>query len=225
MSKYKPIPLRMLPEKNDVEIKRLANLIYEKFKHRRTIRDFSNRNVPEEVIQNCIKVASMAPSGANHQPWHFVAISNIEIKARIRQAAENEEKKFYSDLKNDEWINALEPIGTGPNKVHLTKAPWLIIIFAERYGTKEDGTKYKNYYVPESVGIATGFLISAIHQSGLYCLVHTPNPMKFLNQICNRPTSNKPLMIIAIGHPTQDATIPLAAKTKKPLDKVLTIIP
>ena len=225
MSKYKPIPLHMLPEKNDVEIKRLAYLIYEKFRHRRTIRDFSNRKVPEEVIQNCIKVASMAPSGANHQPWHFVAISNIEIKARIRQAAENEEKKFYSDLKNDEWINALEPIGTGPNKVHLTKAPWLIIIFAERYGTKEDGTKYKNYYVPESVGIATGFLISAIHQSGLYCLVHTPNPMKFLNQICNRPTSNKPLMIVAIGHPTQDATIPLAAKTKKPLDKVLTIIP
>ena len=224
MSKYKPIPLHMLPEKNDVEIKRLAYLIYEKFRHRRTIRDFSNRNVPEEVIQNCIKVASMAPSGANHQPWHFVAISNIEIKARIRQAAENEEKKFYSDLKNDEWINALEPIGTDPNKVHLTKAPWLIIIFAERYGTKEDGTKYKNYYVPESVGIATGFLISAIHQSGLYCLVHTPNPMKFLNQICNRPTSNKPLMIIAIGHPAQDATIPLAAKTKKPLDKVLTII-
>ena len=224
MAKYKPIPLPLMPEKSDAEINRLAYLIYEKFSHRRTIRDFSKRSVPEEVIQNCIKVASMAPSGANHQPWHFVAISNIEIKTKIRQAAENEEKKFYSDLKNDEWINALEPIGTGPNKEHLSRAPWLIIIFAERYGMKDDGTRYKNYYVPESVGIATGFLISAIHQSGLYCLVHTPNPMKFLNQICNRPPSNKPLMIIAAGHPAKEAKIPLAAKIKKTLDKVLTII-
>ena len=116
MAKYKPIPLPLMPEKSDAEINRLAYLIYEKFTHRRTIRDFSKRSVPEEVIQNCIKVASMAPSGANHQPWHFVAISNIEIKTKIRQAAENEEKKFYSDLKNDEWINALEPIGTGPIK-------------------------------------------------------------------------------------------------------------
>tara|TARA_B100000029_G_scaffold510915_1_gene603596 strand:+ start:328 stop:1005 length:678 start_codon:yes stop_codon:yes gene_type:complete len=224
MSIYKPIPLSKMREKNDAEIKSLAKSYYKIFTYRRTIRDFSNRTIPEEVIRKCIKVASMAPSGANHQPWHFVAISNMNIKTEIRKAAEKEEEKFYSSKNNDHWLRALEPIGTGPNKVHLERAPWLIAIFAERYGLNSDGSSYKHYYVPESVGIASGFLISAIHQAGLYCLVHTPNPMKFLTKICNRPSSNKPVMILAIGHPAKNATVPYAATIKKPLDQILTTL-
>ena len=148
----------------------------------------------------------------------------MNIKTEIRKAAEKEEEKFYSSKNNDHWLRALEPIGTGPNKVHLERAPWLIAIFAERYGLNSDGSSYKHYYVPESVGIASGFLISAIHQAGLYCLVHTPNPMKFLTKICNRPSSNKPVMILAIGHPAKNATVPYAATIKKPLDQILTTL-
>ena len=142
----------------------------------------------------------MAPSGANHQPWHFVAISSSTIKMKIRNAAEKEEKKFYSSLNHDEWLRALEPIGTGPNKLHLEKAPWLIVIFAERYGIKTDGSTYKNYYVPESVGIACGFLISG-HSSSWAVLPCThAKSMEILTKICNRPTSNKP--VIHIGNRT-----------------------
>ena len=210
--------------KSDREIQALTKAHYRTFTFRKTIRDFSERPIPEEAIKNCIRVASLAPSGANHQPWHFVAISNKTIKKKIREAAEIEENKFYSSLNKDEWLKALEPIGTGPNKEHLEKAPWLIIIFAERYGVKIDGSKYKNYYVTESVGIASGFLISAIHQAGLYCLVHAPNPMSFLTKICKRPTSNRPLMILAIGHPAKKAKVPYAATIKKPIEQVLTTL-
>ena len=209
---------------NQLEIKELTKSLYRNFSFRRTIRNFSERPISEESIHNCIKIASMAPSGANHQPWHFVAVSSETIKKKIRHAAEIEEKKFYASINNDEWIRALEPIGTGPNKLHLERAPWLIIIFAERYGVKIDGSTYKNYYVTESVGIACGFLIAAIHQAGLYCLVHTPNPMKFLTKICNRPASNKPVMILAVGHPAKNAKVPYAATLKKPLEQILTTI-
>ena len=224
MSTYEPVLFPKMPKKSEKEIKALTKSLYQIFSFRRTIRNFSETPISEEVIQNCIKIAAMAPSGANHQPWHFVAISSSTIKMKIRNAAEKEEKKFYSSLNHDEWLRALEPIGTGPNKLHLEKAPWLIVIFAERYGIKTDGSTYKNYYVPESVGIACGFLISAIHQAGLYCLVHTPNPMKFLTKICNRPTSNKPVMILAIGHPAKEARVPYAATIKKPLKQILTIL-
>ena len=190
MSIYEPVAFEKMNGKTDTEIKLLASSYERKMTLRRTVRDFDKRDIPEEVIKNCIKVASMAPSGANHQPWHFVAISKKETKAKIRVAAEKEEKKFYSNGGNDEWIQALEPIGTGPKKPHLEKAPWLIVVFAERYGVRSDGSRYKNYYVPESTGISSGFLISAIHNAGLYCLVHTPNPMKFLTKICKRPSSN-----------------------------------
>ena len=166
--------------------------------------------------------AALAPSGANHQPWHFSLIGDPAMKAEIR-AAEAEERKFYDNAQHDEWLKALEPIGTGPEKPHLQIAPWLIVIFAERYGQFDDGTRYKNYYVTESVGIAAGFLISALHTAGLACLTHTPNPMGFLTKICQRPASNKPLMILAIGHPAANATIPAAAKIKKPLDQVMTV--
>lgn len=197
---------------------------YEEMKTRHTVRDFLAEPVAQEVIENCIKTAGRAPSGANHQPWHFVAIKDLQIKQKIKLAAEQEEQAFYAGGGGDEWIKALEPIGTGPEKPHLEIAPWLIIVFAQRYGEFDDGTKYKNYYVPESVGIATGFLIAALHKSGLACLTHTPNPMGFLNQLLGRPKSEKPVMIIAVGHPSPDATIPHVATIKKSLDEILTII-
>lgn len=189
-------------------------------KKRHSVRDYANTPVPREVIENIIATAASAPSGANRQPWHFVAVADPDMKAQIRAAAEEEEKSFYDGGAGDEWLSALEPIGTGVEKPHLTDAPWLIVVFAERYGLNPDGSRYKNYYINESVGIALGFLIAAIHNAGLVCLEHTPNPMKFLNTLCNRPINEKPVMVIPVGYPTETATIPAAAKQKKPLDKV-----
>ena len=201
-----------------------ATAFYEHMRKRHTVRDFSNKPVSKEVIETCIKTAGTAPSGANHQPWHFVAISNPELKLKIREAAEEEERKFYAGGAGDEWIKALEPIGTNDHKPHLEDAPWLIVVFAQRYGEFEDGTRYKNYYVPESTGIACGFLLAALHHAGLVALTHTPNPMKFLNELLKRPSSEKPLMIIAIGHAAEGAKVPAVAKIKKPLDEILTTI-
>lgn len=192
--------------------------------NRHTIRDYSSDAIPQTVIESAIRAAGNAPSGANHQPWHFVAVRNPAIKAQIREAAEEEERAFYAGGGGDEWIKALEPIGTGPEKPHLTTAPWLIVIFAQRYGQFDDGTRYKHYYVPESVGIATGFLIAALHHAGLYCLTHTPNPMKFLGPLLGRPESEKPTMILVVGKAAKDATVPSAALMKKPLDEILTIV-
>lgn len=190
---------------------------------RHSVREYSDRDVPEEVIRACIEAAVSAPSGANHQPWHFAAIRNPEMKARIREAAEEEERKFYGGGASDEWLSALEPIGTGVDKPHLTTAPWLIVVFAERWGVNDDGERYKNYYVPESVGIATGFLIAALHHAGLVCLEHTPNPMKFLPEMCGRPEREKAVMILPVGYPADDATVPAVAKRKKPLERVMSI--
>ena len=201
-----------------------ATGFYEHMRKRHTVRDFSNKPVSKEVIETCIKIAGTAPSGANHQPWHFVAISNPKHKRKIREAAEEEERKFYAGGAGDEWIKALEPIGTNDHKPHLEDAPWLIVVFAQRYGEFEDGTRYKNYYVPESTGIACGFLLAALHHAGLVALTHTPNPMKFLNQLLKRPSSEKPLMIIAAGHAAKGAKVPAVAKIKKPLDEILTVI-
>ncbi len=192
--------------------------------NRHTIRDFSDEPIPQAVIEAVIATAGKAPSGANHQPWHFVAVRDPKIKLKIRQAAEEEERAFYAGGGGDEWIKALEPMGTGPDKPHLTTAPWLIVIFGQRYGEFDDGTRYKNYYVPESVGIATGFLIAALHHAGLYCLTHTPNPMKFLGPLLGRPKSEKPTMILVVGKADKSATVPSAALMKKPLDEILTIV-
>ena len=192
-------------------------------KKRHSVRQYSGRAVPEAVITACIEAACTAPSGANHQPWHFVAIGDPAMKARIRAAAEDEERAFYSGGGGDEWLAALEPIGTGVDKPHLTEAPWLIVVFAQRFGMTDDGEKYKNYYVPESVGIATGMLITAIHQAGLVCLEHTPNPMKFLPEMCGRPSHEKGVMILPVGYPSSGATEPAAAKHKKPLEQVMTV--
>jgi iodotyrosine deiodinase len=192
-------------------------------KKRHSVRQYSHRPVPEAVVTACIEAACTAPSGANHQPWHFVAISNPEMKARIRAAAEEEEREFYAGGAGDEWLAALEPIGTGVEKPHLTDAPWLIVVFAQRYGLTEEGARYKNYYVPESVGIATGMLITALHQAGLVCLEHTPNPMKFLPELCDRPAHEKAVMILPVGYPAEDATVPAVAKRKKPREQVLSV--
>ena len=192
---------------------------------RHSVRQFAPTPVPESVIAACIATAGTAPSGANHQPWHFVAIANPEMKTAIRTGAEDEERAFYAGGAGDEWLAALEPIGTGVHKPHLTDAPWLIVVFAQRYGLTDDGARYKNYYVPESVGIATGFLIAALHHAGLVCLEHTPNPMKFLNDLCNRPAHEKPVMILPVGYPATDATVPAVAKRKKPLSAILSTFP
>jgi nitroreductase len=193
-------------------------------KRRHTVRDYIDRPVERAVIEEIVRTAGTAPSGANHQPWHFVAISDPDAKRRIREAAEEEERDFYAGGAGDEWLKALEPIGTNDHKPHLEVAPWLIVIFAQRWGHFDDGTRFKNYYVPESVGIATGFLLAAIHHAGLVSLTHTPNPMRFLNTMLGRPESEKPIMIVAVGHPADDAVVPKVAKIKKPLDEILTVI-
>jgi len=220
---YKPVPLPDRIDLSDAAALAAAGAFCDYMKKRHTVRDFSAAPIPVEVIRACVAAAGSAPSGANHQPWHFVAISEPAMKAAIRAAAEEEEKAFYDGGAGDEWLAALEPIGTGADKPHLEVAPWLIVVFAQRYGTTHEGHRYKNYYVPESVGIATGFLIAALHHAGLSVLTHTPNPMKFLTGLCARPDSEKPVMILAVGHAAADATVPEVAKRKKPLDEILTI--
>ncbi len=220
---YEPTPLPNRADMSDEEMHSSARAFLNHMRKRHTVRDYSDRPVEERVIANCIAAAGTAPSGANHQPWHFVAISDSSMKAQIREAAEKEEEHFYDGGAGAEWLKALEPIGTGVDKPHLEKAPWLIAVFAQRWGVSKDGERYKNYYVPESVGIATGFLLTAIHNAGLVSLTHTPNPMKFLNGLCSRPDSEKPVMIIAVGHPADDATIPSVAKIKKPLEEIMTV--
>lgn len=222
---YQPLPLPDRVQMDDDAALAAAERFRDYMKKRHSVRDYSTRPVPGAVIAACIAAAGTAPSGANHQPWHFVAISDPEMKARIREGAEEEERAFYQGGAGDEWLAALEPIGTGVSKPHLTDAPWLIVVFAQRYGMTEDGTRYKNYYVPESVGIASGMLITAIHHAGLVCLEHTPNPMKFLGPLCGRPEHEKPVMILPVGYPAETATVPAVAKRKKPLDQIMTVFP
>ena len=223
LDRYQPVPLASRGNWSDHKVVSMSEIHLAEMKKRRTIRDFSSRAVPYSVIENCLKVACSAPSGANHQPWHFAVISSAILKSKIRAAAELEEHKFYNDINKDDWLKALEPIGTNADKPHLEAAPWLIVVFAERYGEMKDNSKRKNYYVPESVGIATGFLISSLHLSGLYCLTHTPSPMSFLQKICMRPPSNKATLILAVGHAAEGAKVPLAATIKKPLSEATSI--
>ncbi|MBT5296719.1 MAG: nitroreductase family protein [Octadecabacter sp.] len=218
---YQALALPDRADYTDAEMLSQADGFYAHIKTRHTIRDYIDRLVPKEVIEACVLAAGTAPSGANQQPWHFVAISNPNMKSQIRAAAEAEEEKFYDGAGGDAWLKALEPIGTDASKPHLDIAPWLIVVFAQRWGYR-DGERIKHYYVPESVGIATGMLITALHTAGLSCLTHTPNPMKFLNELCNRPDNEKPIMILAVGHPADTATVPAVAKKKKPLVDILT---
>jgi len=221
--RYEALPLPDRLSLPDAKALQAAERFRDFMRKRHTIRDFIDRPVPREVIEAAIATAGSAPSGANHQPWHFVAVSDPAIKSQIRAAAEEEERDFYAGAAGDEWLKALEPIGTGASKPHLDIAPWLIVIFAQRWGEFDDGTRYKNYYVNESVGIATGFLIAALHHAGLATLTHTPNPMKFLNGLLGRPASEKPVMILVTGHAGKHATVPAAAKIKKPLNEILSV--
>lgn len=221
--KYEALELPDRVEMPEAETLAAAEEFRDYMRKRHSVRQYATRPVPEAVVTACIEAACAAPSGANHQPWHFVAISDPQMKAVIRAAAEDEEREFYSGGAGDEWLAALEPIGTGVDKPHLTDAPWLIVVFAQRYGLTEDGDRYKNYYVPESVGIATGMLITALHHAGLVCLEHTPNPMKFLPELCGRPSHEKAVMILPVGYPAAEATVPAVAKRKKPRAQVLTV--
>ncbi len=185
---------------------------------RRTVRDFSSQPIPEGVLDACIRAAGSAPSGANLQPWHFVVVTDPAIKARIREAAEAEEREFYATRATPEWLAALAPLGTDPNKPFLDTAPALIAIFGEAYGERDDGSRVKHYYVTESVGIATGLLIAALHHAGLASLTHTPSPMGFLNEILGRPARERPFLLLVVGYPAADAQVPDI--TRKPLDAI-----
>lgn len=221
---YRPLPL---PDRRDLSPQDMLTSVTafrDLMRQRHSVREFSDRPVSADVIRAAVQAAGSAPSGANQQPWHFSAIAAPQMKSRIREAAEAEERKFYDGGAGDAWLAALEPIGTGASKPHLEIAPWLIVIFAQRWGMR-DGERVKHYYVPESVGIATGMLITALHQAGLCCLTHTPNPMGFLNELCDRPENEKAVMILAVGHPAENATVPAVAKVKKPLDEILTVYP
>lgn len=181
-------------------------------KTRRTVRDFSDQAIPRSLIETCVQTAGFAPSGANQQPWHFACISDSDTKHRIRMAAEAEERSFYAGRAGEEWLDALAPLGTDDQKPFLEHAPWLIAIFAQRWGMDADGAKIKHYYVPESVGIATGMLITAFHNAGLATLTHTPAPMNFLREICGRPDNEKPVILLVVGYPAKNAEVPIIDK-------------
>jgi nitroreductase len=197
---------------------RRARAFREELSRRRTVRTFSERSVPREVIEECLLAAGSAPSGANRQPWRFVAVSDPELKRRIREAAEAEEREFYHHRAPDEWLEALAPLGTDEHKPFLETAAWLIAIFAESHGEDEQGRPVKNYYVNESVGIATGMLIAALHQAGLATLTHTPSPMQFLGEILGRPKRQRPYLLLVAGYPAPDTRVP--ALRRKSLDEI-----
>jgi nitroreductase len=193
-----------------------ATRFRDQLRRRRTIRDFSNEPVPAAVVTCALEAALSAPSGANRQPWHFVVVTDPDKRAEIRSAAEAEERAFYARRASPAWLAALEPLGTDANKPFLTTAPCLIAIFLERYTANADGSRNKNYYTSESVGIATGFLIAALNAAGLATLTHTPSPMGFLNRILNRPRNEKPYLLLVVGHPAKDARVPDIAR--RPFD-------
>lgn len=220
MKKHDTIPYTQLPNYSDEERIARSAAFYTAIKSRRSCRYFSAENIPRAVIENAILAAGTAPNGANHQPWHFAVIESADKKSALRAAAEAEEREFYQAKASDEWLDALAPLGTDSEKPFLEIAPYLIVIFGQRKGGMNAGDNKQNYYVNESVGIASGMLITALHDAGLATLTHTPNPMKFLNQICERPSNEKPMMVLVVGKPARDATIPVHATYKKPLEEI-----
>jgi len=210
---------RSFPEE---EMRQRAIRFHRRIRRRRTVREFSDRDVPREVIERAIQAAATAPSGANRQPWHFVAVSDPDVKRQLRQAAEKEEAEFYGWRAPDDWLEALEPFGTDRHKPFLEKAPYLIVIFAQMHGIDDEGQAIKHYYVNESVGIATGILITALHSAGLATLTHTPSPMRFLNQLLDRPRHERPFLILVTGYPSRSAKVPKIRK--KALDDVVTFV-
>lgn len=211
-----------LPTLTDNQIVAAAHEFDERMQRRRTIREFSDRPVPREVIEACLRAAGSAPSGANLQPWSFVAVADPEIKRRIRKAAEEEEREFYNGRAPQEWLDALAPLGTDEHKPFLETASWLIAIFVQRTGVLDDGRHVKHYYAVESVGIATGLLIAACHMAGLATLTHTPSPMKFLNEILDRPGNERPFLLLVVGHPAEGAVVPDIRR--KPLSDIATFV-
>lgn len=214
------VPLNGYVDLSPQETQARAEAMLSMLSTRRTIRDFSDKPVPRVVIETCIRAAGTAPSGANHQPWYFVAISDPTIKRQIRLAAEAEERAFYGGRASEEWLEALTPLGTNAEKPFIETAPWLIAVFAQRRGGAQAGAEKKNYYVTESVGLATGMLITALHAAGLGTLTHTPAPMGFLTEICGRPKTEKPFVLMVVGYPAKEARIPKHALIKKDLNDI-----
>lgn len=215
-------PLTGYRERPTAEMATRARAFREELCRRRTVRDYAERPVPRALIEDCLRAAGSAPSGANLQPWHFVAVSDPGVKRAIRIAAEAEEREFYAHRAPDDWLAALAPLGTGPEKPFLERAPWLIAIFEQRWGHDADGHKIKHYYPKESVGIATGLLIAALHHAGLATLTHTPSPMKFLHRILARPPEERPFLLLVVGHPAPGARVPDIRR--KPLEGIATFL-
>ena len=213
-STYREYPLAEMQER--------AQTFRKEMERRRTIRTFSNRPVPREIIEECLLTAGTAPNGANMQPWHFVVVSDPKVKKQIREGAEKEEREFYERRASEEWLEALASLGTDWRKPFLEEAPYLIVIFGLSNTILPDGEKRKNYYVTESVGIATGMLITAIHHAGLASLTHTPSPMAFLNKILKRPSNERPFLVLVVGYPAEGTTVPDISK--KPLDEITTFV-
>ncbi|MDZ7691743.1 MAG: nitroreductase family protein [Balneolaceae bacterium] len=222
MSEENFVPYEGYVERSGKELKERAQAFYKEVSRRRTVRHFSDRPVPRAVIKDCIQAAATAPNGANMQPWHFAVVEDQDIKKEIRLAAEKEEQEFYERRATNEWLEALRPLGTDPDKPFLEQAPYLIAIFEKRYGLTEEGEKTKYYYVKESVGIATGILITAIHHAGLVSLTHTPSPMGFLNEILDRPKNERPFLLLVVGYPQEGVKVPDISK--KSLDEITTFI-
>ena len=219
------LPLTDFESYSEEEMLKRAKDNYHLVKRRHSIRKFSDRSVPKEIIEQCILAAGTAPNGANHQPWHFVAINSPDIKTQVREQAEALEQAFYQGKAGEEWLEALKPLGTNADKPYLEHAPWLIAVFSQKRQELEQGEQKANYYVHESVGIATGFLIQALHHAGLGTLTHTPKPMSFLSKVCGRDNDNeRPYMLIIAGYPADDATVPSHALEKKSLDEIASFI-
>jgi iodotyrosine deiodinase len=222
VTKLNFVPLPPRATLTDNELLARASNFHAEMVRRRTVRDFSDRPVPREVIEHCLSTAGSAPNGANLQPWHFVAVSDPALKHEIRVAAEAEEREFYEHRAPNEWLEALAALGTDAHKPFLEKAPWLIAIFSQPYRVLPDGRRLKHYYATESVGIATGFLIATIHQAGLASLTHTPSPMGFLTKLLQRPSYEKPFLLLVVGHPAEGAVVPDIQR--KPLTEISSFI-
>ena len=222
MSDHPTIPLAQYREYPVDEMRSRLEAFYEDVNRRRTVREFSDRPVPRDLIETALRAAGTAPSGANLQPWHFVVVSGLETKRRIREAAETEEREFYEHRAPEEWLAALRPLGTDEHKPFLETAPYLIAVFLQKYGELPDGRKVKHYYPAESTGLATGILITALHHAGLATLTHTPSPMKFLNEILGRPTSERPFLLLVVGYPADDARVPDISR--KDLDEFVSFV-
>ncbi len=222
MTSHPTIALEKIREVPIEEMRQRLSDFYGDMSRRRTVRDFSARPIPKDIIEIALRAANTAPSGANLQPWHFVVISGPETKSKIRAAAEAEEREFYEHRATEEWLAALEPLGTNKHKPFLETAPYLIAVFVQKFGVLADGRKVKHYYPTESTGLATGILITALHQAGLATLTHTPSPMKFLNEILGRPKSERPFLLLVVGYPADDARVPDIQR--KPLEEFASFI-